>query len=57
MNRKVKEGLARLENHSDSYGHFISASEKFLEGFYLKLVHQKDPLPKICYTYPTMMKI
>ena len=26
------------ENHSDLYDHFISVGEKFLKGFYLKLV-------------------
>ena len=30
------------ENHSDPYGHFISAGEKFLKGFYLKLIRSRN---------------
>ena len=35
--KSQKEELAK-ENHSDIYGHVISAGEKILKEFYLKLV-------------------
>ena len=39
---KVTKKRAASENHSDPYGHFISAGENFLKGFYLKLGRSRN---------------
>ena len=39
---KIIEKRAASENHSDQYGHFISAGEKFLKEFYLNLVRPEN---------------
>ena len=48
----MKERTAS-ENHSDPYGHFISAGEKFFKGFYLKLVHSRNASKKKYQLLPT----
>ena len=42
----VAEKGAASENYSDPYGHFISAGEKILKGFYLKLVRSRKASKK-----------
>ena len=48
----MKERTAS-ENHSDPYGHFISAGENFFKGFYLKLVHSRNASKKKYQILPT----
>ena len=50
---KVTEKGTASEGHSNPYGHFISAGEKFLEGFYLKLVRSRNARKKKYQLLPT----
>ena len=48
----VQKGTA-TEDLSDPYGHFISAGEQFLKGFYLKMTRSKNSNKKKFQVLPT----
>ena len=50
---KITERGAASENHSDPYGHFISAGKNFLKELYLKFARSRNASKKKHQLLPT----